>query len=406
MTTTQRPRILFVTTVAATARHFLAPYAIHLRSRGLTVDVAANGADRDAALHHAFDRVYELALSRSMRDVFGHVRGARRIRRILSAGYEIVHVHTPIAAFVTRAVIRTLPPSGRPKVVYTAHGFHFHRHGHRATNALFLLIERVGGRWTDRLVVINDDDHEAALRHRIVPPRNLVRMPGIGLDTSLYVRSRVDPVELARIRTDLGILAGAPIFTVVGELNRNKRPTDAVRALARMNHRDAHLVFVGDGRDRGHLCDVAARIGVRDRVHTVGFVTDVQPFVAIATALVMTSRREGLARSIMEALCLEVPVLATDARGNRELVDADGIIVPIGDVNSLARGMDWLIEHPEEMRAMGQHGRARMVGTYDVRTLTLRHERLYAELLGLSLQPPGASLNCRPASRPACDNGQ
>lgn len=381
-----------MTTVAATASHFLAPYAIHFRSRGLTVDVAANGADRDAALRDAFDRVYELPLSRSLRDVVAHVRGARRIRRILSPGYAIVHVHTPVAAFVTRAVIRTLPPSGRPKVVYTAHGFHFHRHGHLGTNALFLLMERVAGRWTDRLVVINDEDHKAALRHRIVPPHKLVRMPGIGLDTSLYVRSRVDPGDLDRVRTDLGIPAEAPIFTVVGELNRNKRPADAIRALARMDHRDAHLIFAGDGRDRRDLGDVAARAGVRDRVHTVGFVADVQPFVAIATALVMTSRREGLARSIMEAFCLEVPVLATDARGNRELVDTDGIIVPIGDVASLARGMDWLIEHPEQVRAMGQRGRERIVDGYDVRAITMRHEELYAELLRPSPRPTRSTL--------------
>jgi glycosyltransferase involved in cell wall biosynthesis len=221
---------------------------------------------------------------------------------------------------------------------------HFHRHGHPLTNALFLAAERLAGRWTDRLVVINDDDEREARKHRIVSPLRLVRMPGIGLDTS-------------------------------SELNRNKRQADAVEALAIMQTRRAYLVVIGDGALRPEIEAVARQRNVEGRVRLVGHIEDVR------TALVATSRREGLNRSIMEALALEVPVIATTARGNQELVGDAGIMAEVGDRAALAAGMDWLVDHPDERRAMGLRGRARMVAEYDLELVIERHLAMYGEML-------------------------
>jgi glycosyltransferase involved in cell wall biosynthesis len=84
----------------------------------------------------------------------------------------------------------------------------------------------------------------------------------------------------------------------------------------------------------------------------------------------------------MEALALRVPVIASAARGNSELVPPDsGIVVPIGDVHGLAAAMDWLIEHPNERAEMGRRGRVRMVERYDIGKLIDLHDDLYRGLL-------------------------
>jgi glycosyltransferase involved in cell wall biosynthesis len=120
----------------------------------------------------------------------------------------------------------------------------------------------------------------------------------------------------------------------------------------------------------------------KNRVHFLGVVADVRPVICAAIALMLPSSREGLARSIMEALSLEVPVIASTARGNRELVGADsGLLFDTGDVRALAGAMDWLIDHPVERRAMGLRGRERMVGRYDLSILVQMHEALYREML-------------------------
>jgi len=377
-----KPSLLIVATIAHTIRGFLLPYAAHFRAQGWRVDAAANGATADAAIREAFDHVHELPLSRSILDIRGMLRAERELSAVLETAPDIIHAHTPIAGFVTRVAARRMPAASRPAVVYTAHGFHFHSGGNPLTNAVFLTAERTAGRWTDRLVVINDEDEAAAIRARIVPRRHLVHMPGIGVDTERYARANVDPGTIAGVRDDAGVSAQDPLFAVVAEHAPRKRVGDVISALASMRNRGAHLVLAGDGPERGRLYALAEELGVVDRVHFLGAVADVRPLVTTAVALVLASDREGLARSVMEALALGVPAIVSTARGNAELIGTDsGIVVPIGDVHALAAAMDRLIDNPDEGAAMGTRGRVRMVEHYDIAHLIALHETLYGELL-------------------------
>ena len=373
--------LLIVATVAHTIRNFLLPYAAHFRSLGWRVDAAADSAEADTAFVQAFDHIYDLPLSRSILDVPRIVRAERTVERLLQIRPDIVHVHTPIAGFVTRVAVRRERAERRPAVVYTAHGFHFYDGGNPLTNAVFLAAERTAGRWTDRLVVINEEDEAAARDHRIVRPERLVRMPGIGLDTRRYSRSSITPLSSVELES-LGVPTGAPLFVVVAELSRRKRVHDAIAALAAMRRKDAHLVVAGQGPEKVRLERLAVTAGVSERVHFLGYVADVRPLVSASIALMLPSEREGLARSVMEALSLEVPVIASTARGNCELVGSDsGILVETADSLGLAVAMDRLADNPDERHAMGARGRQRMVENYDVPILLRMHESMYEAVL-------------------------
>lgn len=379
----EAPRLLVVSTVSATIRGFLLPFAEHYRSLGWHVEAAAHGAPDDERVVGAFDAVHDLPLSRSILDLPGILRGTRAIRELIEQTRPtIVHVHTPIAGFATRVAARRCRWDIRPKVVYTAHGFHFQQGGHPIVNRLFLTAEQVAGRWTDRLVVINQEDRDAALRHHIVPASRLVLMPGIGVDTDHYAHEAAGalPGELAH---DLG---DAPVFVQIAELSDRKRPIDPIEALARMRSGGAHLVLLGDGPRRPEVVAAAQRLGVADRVHVVGSVGDVRPYLRDVTALVLVSSREGLPRSIMEAASMGVPAIATRIRGNTDLVRDDaGVLVEVGDVGAIAHAMDDLAAAPAHARAMGAVGRRRMVEQYSLGQIVELHDRLYGTLLGSSL---------------------
>lgn len=393
--------LLYVATVPAPIRNFLLPYAAHFRALGWRVDAAASGASQVEALSNGFDQVFDLPLSRSILDLRTNARGERAIRDLLDLGYDLVHVHTPIAGFLTRLAVNRMSPDRRPAVAYTAHGFHFHHDGNPLANGAFRTAERVAGRWTDRLVVINEEDRRAAQAGRFVPPGRLVPMPGVGLDLSWYSRHAVGRDALARARAVLGIGLEVPLFVVVGELHPNKRHEDVVLALAELRGQSSHLVLLGEGPQRRRLQALARCLGVGGRVHLPGFVEDVRPIVASSTALVVASRREGLSRAVMEALALEVPVIASTARGNRELVGSDaGIIVPTGDVGGLASAMDRLLHHPAEAGEMGRRGRARMIQDYDLRSVIQRHESMYEAMLAERSRAVGPANAFARASRP------
>jgi glycosyltransferase involved in cell wall biosynthesis len=288
-----------VTTVYNMIRDFLLPYAAHYRGRGWLVDALARPDDTYAECGPAFDRAWKIDWSRhpsELRDISVKLRALRAI--VEQERYDLVHVHTPIAGLLTRFALRRLRASGAPRVIYTAHGFHFQPSGSRARNGAYLIAEKVAGRWTDELVVINAADEAAARQHRLVPAERLVRMPGIGIDTEHFDPGRVLPEDIARVRAELGLGAADHLVLMIAEFTTNKRHADAVRALARVGRRDVHLAIAGrDGPALAPTRRLIASLGLDDRVHVLGFRPDVPSLIRASTTTLLLSERDCPAAS-------------------------------------------------------------------------------------------------------------
>jgi glycosyltransferase involved in cell wall biosynthesis len=389
-------RLLIITTVPATLRAFLLPYARHFANQGWQVDAMARGATECAECRSTFHRVCDVDWTRNPLDLVGIARSVQQVRAVVAdEGYDLVHVHTPIAAFVARAALRRMRATGTPKVIYTAHGFHFHSGRGLLGNAVFGALERRAGAWTDELVVINREDALAAHRMHLLPPDHIHTMTGIGVDTERYDPAQVSEQEVSRVRAHLGLPPGTPLFLVLGEFIRRKRHRDVIDALARLSDPRPHLLLAGDGPLLETVRAQALRRGIVRRVHFLGFRRDVPALVRAAAAVVLVSEQEGLPRSVLEALCLERPVIGTDIRGTRELLeDGAGWLVPVGDVDELARAMEEVIAAPDDALARGLRGRQKVLEGYDQDSILRQHERLYER----AIQSSGAT---SPAGR-AC----
>ena len=376
-------RMLIAASVPSTLTAFLLPFARHFRDRGWRVDAVANGADQCHACREAFDAVHTISWTRRPSDAANMLRAPGEIRAIVRRNrYDVVHVHDPIAAFVTRFALRRLRRAGRPRVAYTAHGFHFYRGGSALRNAVFRAAEELAACWTDALVVINREDHEAALGFRRLDASAVTYSPGIGVDLSRYDPSAVSNADVAAVREELGLHTSEQLLLMVAELNPGKRHADAIRALHRANRTDVVLAFAGVGALRSELEELATSLGLGSRVRFLGFRRDIEVLLAASFALILPSEREGLPRCVMEALCLERPVIATRIRGVSELVSADtGVLVEVGDVDALAAAIGRLASAPAVAVAMGRRGRASMEA-FDLRHVLQLHEKLYARLLG------------------------
>jgi glycosyltransferase involved in cell wall biosynthesis len=384
-----------VTTVSDTLRSFLLPFAEHFRARGFRVDAMAREVSGCPVCVHRFDRVWDVDWSRNPFCPRNFLASPEQVRKIVtSQGYDLVHVHTPVAAFVTRFALRQLRAAGRTRVIYTAHGFHFYRGGPRLRGAAFRTLEKVAGNWTDYLVVINREDEQTAERYRLVAPGRVRFMPGIGVDTDLYRPEAVPETEVARVRADLSLKPQDRLFLMAAEFNPGKRHRDALRAFARLGRPEAILALAGVGHGFEEMQRVAAELGVAQRVRFLGFREDIPALLRASVCLLLPSEREGLPRSVLESLSLAVPVIGTRIRGMTELLDTGcGLLVPVGDVDRLAEAMAHILDHPDRARSMGARGR-RLVADYDLRKVIQLHEDLYDE----ALRPQAAS-NGEPSFR-------
>jgi len=378
------PRLLFVTTASITLRSFLLPIASFFRAIGWRVDALAAGVSSCPECTGAFDHVWEIDWSRNAAALRNWTTSVRRVQGVVRSGeYDIVHAHTPIAGLSTRLALRSLHRDGGPKVVYTAHGFRFYQGNSRLRNALYIAIEKIAGRWTDRLVVINQEDAGAAASLKIASPDKIVFMPGIGIDPDWYQPDYSPEVRL-RFREQLGIQPDEAMFTMIAEFIPRKRHHDALQAFSLVSRRHrSHLVLVGDGPLLQATREKALECG--GRVHFLGYRKDVRPIIAAADASLLSSDLEGLPRSVLESMALATPVIATRARGSRDLLDLGvGISVPVGDPEALANAMIWMHENPAQAREMGLRGRAN-ISRFALSKILQLHNELYTGLLGSGL---------------------
>lgn len=376
------PRLLFATSVPSTLTSFLLPYARHYRQRGWRVDAVTSGGRGREAAREAFDEVHEVAWTRRPLEPVNLVQAPREIRRLQAReGYDLVHVHDPVAAFVTRFALRGMRGPGGVSVVYTAHGFHFHKRGRWHTNAAAWAAEYMASRWTDWLVVINEDDREAA-RSLAIPSERVMLMPGIGVDTSLYDPAVVTDDAVLAARHELKLEAHQKLVTMVAEFNPGKRHRDAIDALARSGRDDVVLALAGTGPLMDEVRQRAATLGIAAQVRLLGYRSDIPVLLRASVALLLPSEREGLPRCIMEASSLEVPVVATRIRGVEELVGEGetGILTDVGDVDAMASAIRNLAEDPGRATEMGRAGR-RAMRAYDIATVLSLHDDLYARAL-------------------------
>jgi glycosyltransferase involved in cell wall biosynthesis len=372
--------LLIITTVPGTIRAFLIPFANHFREQGWKVDAMACGISENAECLQAFDRVWDVEWSRNPLDLRNFLAAPQVIREVVKTEkYDIIHVHTPVAAFVARYALKDLKKQQKFQVIYTAHGFHFHPLGKPLKNAVFLNLEKLAGSWTDYLVTINREDESAAKRYKILPPERVRYMPGIGVDLDRYSPHAVAEADVAKVRQEMGLNEENQLFISAIEFIPRKHPQDVLRAFATLARPNVHLVFAGDGPMFAEMQQLALDLGVKNQVHFLGHRRDVATLMRASVATLLASEQEGLPRSIMESLSLEIPAIATNIRGNQELLESGcGLLFDVGDIDGFAQAMAWMLDHPEDVREMGKRGRDRMA-TCDVRQIVKMHEELYAE---------------------------
>lgn len=385
------PRVLILCAVDFTARRFLAPLARYLADRGLDVRVAcAPGPDWEALQAEGL-RMVRLPIARSW-NVVSHLLTIWRLRACLKKHQvDILHVHTPVAGLLGRLVGRWV---GVPLILYTAHGFYFHDRMGAWARRFHVLLERLGARFHDHLFLVSEEDAKAAEKYGIErPARTTVVRNGVSsqqLVPEVLVHAGLDR------RAELGIPPEVPVVTMVGRLTREKGQVEFLRAARRILQRipEAHFLVVGGtlaserDRIRRRIERMAADPRLAGHVHLLGFREDVPELLAASTLFVLPSWREGLPVSVLEAMMLGLPVVATNIRGCREAVvdGSTGLLVEPGSSEDLAGAVVYLLEHREIARRLGSGGRRRALELYDIASHLESQWNVYRRLIGEHLR--------------------
>lgn len=248
--------------------------------------------------------------------------------------YDVVHCNTPIGGVLGRICAKEAKV---PYVIYQAHGFHFWNGAPLKNWALYYPVERVLAHYTDLLITINNEDFLRAKKFHLKKYGQVVKIPGVGVDTSKFDARFRFSEEGLKVRNELrkawNIDDDAILFVSVGELNKNKNHEVVIRALAEIDSQKIYYIVCGEGDRRSHLVDLSEKLHVNDRVLLLGFQRRISDILAACDCFVLPSFREGLPGALMEAMASGIPCIASKIRGCTDLLETDEYLF---DPNSVA----------------------------------------------------------------------
>jgi glycosyltransferase involved in cell wall biosynthesis len=353
-------KIIEITNVDFSLRHFLLPLMRAIRARGhQVVGACAEGPLLDDVRAEGF-RVIPIPFVRRLSPI-AHIRAFRSLVAILRAEKpDLVHAHMPISGFLARLAARV---AGVPKVAYTCHGFLFnHASSSFPRRVLSFAMEWIAARVTDVFLTVSEAEASDARRLHIAAHAEPVRN---GRDPAVF---RPDPAARARIRHELGVSPVRVIIIAVSRLVWHKGYPELATAMRSVP--EAELWVVGERLDSDRGADMAALLrstGLGDRLRMLGYRTDVPALLAAADIFTLPSRFEGLPMSVIEAMLTGLPVVATNVRGPAEqVIDGEtGLSVSPGDVLALGVALGRLVRDPGLRARMGEAGRHRALDCYD-----------------------------------------
>ncbi len=356
------------------------------------------GDGRGIATHELPNLVREL---HPVRDHLCFHHDLKRLMREVKP--DIVHTHSSKAGILGRWAGWVVRQDGqRPAVIHTIHGPPFmpvegglaKRMAVRGKNAVYAAAEKFAAERCDLILSVADAMTEQ-FRARGIGRREQYLTVRSGLETGPFIE--IAPGEdRASVRARLGIGADDFVIGTVARLAEHKGHDDLLDAIGRdlVDRPGWKLLWVGDGWWRGRLMQRVADMGLLDRVITTGLVPNAQVpmHMRAMDVLAHPSYREGLPRTVPQALLVGVPSVAHDVDGTREIcIDAvsdparsTGRLVRAGDRAGLREAIVWMFENPEERVRLGARGRDLVLAEFSAERMVERLEEVYHRALGLA----------------------
>jgi glycosyltransferase involved in cell wall biosynthesis len=244
------------------------------------------------------------------------------------------------------------------KLVTTVHGWV----KHTARTPLYYWIDRQCLPRYDRVICVSDDLYDAC-RQLSIPPQRL-KLVHNAIDTDEFARTQ----DVTTAKRNLGIAPERFMIGAVGRLSPEKGFDRLIRVVAALVRRgvDLTLLIVGEGEQRAELDRLIEELGVGEHVRLWGYAGDVRPLFEAMDLFVLSSRREGLPNVVLEAMAMEVPLIATSIAGIPQLVQhqQNGLLVEPDNHDELFAAVQRMISEPDLRRRLAAEARVLVATQY------------------------------------------
>jgi len=296
----------------------------------------------------------------------------RLVSLIRERNIHIVHAHDYLTDILTRAVSWRVPVA----TMSTVHGWITNT----TRSRMYVKVSQLALRGLDRVVAVSEQTRVRVLAAGIPADRVTVIHNAI-------VAQNYQPANFERgaFRRQADISPEAVVIGNIGRLSPEKGQREFLQAAAPLARQDArlHLVLAGSGPDEASLKSLTAELGLDGRVTFTGHLHDVRPVYRDLDILALTSFTEGFPNVILEAFCMDVPVLASDVGGVREIITngETGVLVRAGCTDEIAAGLRHLVTERTDGKRLAAAGKQRVMDRFQFAQRTVKEEAVYRELM-------------------------
>ena len=318
-----KKKVLFTATVILHIKSFHLPYIKWLKEQGYEVHVAAkNDFINEPCIIPNCDNYYDVKFARFPFSKT-NMKAYKQLKKLIQENnYDIIHCHTPVAGVLTRLAARK---NKNITVIYTAHGFHFFKGAPLLNWLIYYPVERFFARYTDKLITINKEDYERAKQFKLRKNGKVYYVPGVGIDLNKIENIKVD---IKKKKAELGIQENTPVLLSVGELIKRKNHETVLKVLRQIKDKNFVYLICGRGVLMEHLQNLTKQLGLESKVKFLGFRKDIAEICKAADLFIFPSYQEGLPVALMEAMATGLPVIASNVRGNRDLIAKENLFEP------------------------------------------------------------------------------
>lgn len=291
--------------------------------------------------------------------------------------FDIVHTHTSKAGALGRIAARL---AGVPVIIHSPHGHVFYGYFGAKASKIIERIERVLSRFCDTITVLTEIEKNVMLAHQVAPAGKLkVVYNGIQ-----FSRFREESFNVDEAKRMLGIPLDVALIGLVCRLDFVKGPlvfVDAARILC-ASHRPVYFIVAGEGDLRKKMELKAIELSVYDKMRFFGFCTNVPQIMRLLDVLVQPSLNEGFGLSILEALYMGIPVIATNVGGIPEILHdkVTGVLIPPNDAQALAQAISVILENKDMAAEMAKAGRVSVESRFSIEHMVQEFSELYCAL--------------------------
>lgn len=313
-------KVLFTATVDSHILQFHLPFLKLFKENGYEVHVATNGKEDIPYC----DYKHTISFERSPFK-FNNIKAIIQLKKIIDTEkFDIIHTHTPMGSVVTRLAAKEARKKYHTRVIYTAHGLHFFKGAPLKNWLLFYPVEKYLSKYTDTLILINQEDFDLCKR-KFKKCKDIQYVPGVGIDEEKF-NFEMSEKEKLQLRKSLDLKKDDFVMIYAAELSKRKRQIWLVNSIKDLLycHSDIHLLLPGRDSLNGKCQKLVKKLKLEQQINFLGYRKDIPKLLKISNLALSSASQEGLPVNIMEAMYLDLPVIASNCRGNRDLVK-DGI---------------------------------------------------------------------------------